>query len=121
MKRLNILLFLTITLLTTFNLASAYEVKHTLRNLVSTYPLIINGQVSDVFSKIDQWMNKAEKWNRVQEFRSAYKKFKKDGLSNYAAYKRATIEGRDLADFAMAGQWMWFLRNTSPFLNAAMQ
>jgi len=53
MKRLKILLYLTITLLITINLASAYEVKHTLKNLVSTSPLVIIGQVSDISSKIE--------------------------------------------------------------------
>ena len=37
----------------TINLASAYEVKHTLNELVSYSPLVIIRQVSDISSKIE--------------------------------------------------------------------
>ena len=67
------------------------------------------------------WLSKGELTGRLAEFKSAYRFFKKQGLSDYAAYKRAAFEARDLCDFAVKGTIMQQLKHVTPFINASIQ
>jgi hypothetical protein len=74
-----------------------------------------------LWRKYEDWLTEGELKNRIIEFRNAYKKFRKDGMSEYAAYKRAAFEARDLCDFACRGTMMQYLKHATPFINASIQ
>ncbi len=62
-----------------------------------------------------------ETGNRVAEFRSAYKKAKKQGMDDYNANLYAAFQARDLLDFAIIGEYMHIINQMAPFSNAAVQ
>lgn len=74
-----------------------------------------------IWGKYNDFLGEGELSNRIAEFKSAYKHFKMQGLSDYAASKAAAFEARDLCDFAIQGTAMQFLRHSAPFLNANIQ
>lgn len=74
-----------------------------------------------MWGKYNDILAEGELVNRIAEFKQAYKFFRKQGLSEYAAYKRAAFEARDLCDFAIQGSSMQYLRHAAPFLNANVQ
>ncbi|WGK93783.1 MULTISPECIES: LPD38 domain-containing protein [Flavobacterium] len=66
-------------------------------------------------------LEKGENLNRIAEFKSAYKKAKKEGLDDYDAGLYAAYQARDLMDFAVAGHTIRTLNKFIPFLNAGIQ
>lgn len=63
----------------------------------------------------------AESVNRVAEFKSAFRKAKKDGMDDYNASIYASFESRDLLDFAVAGTFMKRFNKYAPFTNAGIR
>lgn len=66
-------------------------------------------------------LERGENLNRIAEFKSAYRKAKKKGLSEYDAGIYAAYQARDLMDFAVAGHTVRTLNKMIPFLNAGIQ
>lgn len=66
-------------------------------------------------------LEKGENINRIAEFKSAYRKAKKEGLDDYNARLYAAYQARDLMDFAVAGHTVRKLNRIIPFLNAGIQ
>lgn len=66
-------------------------------------------------------LEKGENLNRIAEFKSAYRKAKKEGLDDYNAGLYAAYQARDLMDFAVAGHTIRQLNRIIPFLNAGVQ
>jgi hypothetical protein len=67
-------------------------------------------------------LERGENLNRVAEFKSAYRKAKKElGMDDYNAGLYAAYHARDLMDFAVAGHWMRVVNRIVPFSNAAVQ
>jgi len=64
---------------------------------------------------------KLENVNRMAEYKSAYRKAKKQGMDDYNAGLYAAFQARDLMDFAVAGTWMKEINKIIPFSNAAVQ
>lgn len=63
----------------------------------------------------------SEKAGRLEEFRTAYKKAKGEGMDDYNAQLYAAYQARDIMDFAVAGTWMKVVNQVIPFSNAAVQ
>jgi len=77
--------------------------------------------VKTLMTDYNDMLSKGELSNRVKEFKSAYRHFRQQGLSEGAAASKAAFEARDLMDFAVKGEAMQFLRHLMPFLNANVQ
>lgn len=68
-----------------------------------------------------KFLERGENLNRIAEYKSAYKKAKKDGMDDYNAGLYAAFQARDLMDFAVAGHYMRTINKLVPFSNAAIQ
>ena len=66
-------------------------------------------------------LTSGERATRLEEYRSAFKKAKDDGLDDYNAAIFAASKARDLLDFAVAGETMQAVNQVVPFSNAAVQ
>ncbi|WNH10020.1 LPD38 domain-containing protein [Thalassobellus suaedae] len=66
-------------------------------------------------------LERGENLNRVAEYKSAYRKAKKDGMDDYNAGLYAAYQARDLMDFAVAGHYMRVINKLVPFSNASVQ
>lgn len=66
-------------------------------------------------------LERGENLNRVAEYKSAFRKAKKDGMDDYNAGLYAAYQARDLMDFAVAGHWMRTINKLVPFSNASVQ
>lgn len=66
-------------------------------------------------------LERGENLNRIAEFKSAYKKAKKEGMDDYNAGLYAAYQARDLMDFAVAGHYMRTINKLIPFSNATVQ
>lgn len=63
----------------------------------------------------------SERATRLEEYRSAYKAGKAQGMDDYNASIYAAYKARDLLDFSVAGEWMRVINQMIPFSNAAVQ
>jgi hypothetical protein len=66
-------------------------------------------------------LSNSETATRLEEYRSAYKKAKKEGMDDYNASIYAAYEARDLLDFAVSGHHIKIINQVIPFTNAAIQ
>lgn len=66
-------------------------------------------------------LERGENLNRVAEYKSAYRKAKKQGMDDYNAGLYAAYQARDLMDFAVAGHYMRVVNKLVPFSNASVQ
>jgi hypothetical protein len=70
------------------------------------------------YNKLSQ---SSEYVNRLAEFRSAIKKFQKEGFSEVESMTKAALEARDLMDFSRSGYVTEYINSFIPFTNAAVQ
>lgn len=73
------------------------------------------------YRKYRKVLERGENLNRIAEFKSAYRKAKKQGLDDYNAGLYAAYQARDLMDFAVAGHTVRQLNRIIPFFNAGIQ
>lgn len=66
-------------------------------------------------------LERGENLNRVAEYKSAYRKAKKQGMDDYNAGLYAAYQARDLMDFSVAGHYMRVVNKLVPFSNASVQ
>lgn len=66
-------------------------------------------------------ISSGEMATRSEEYRSAFKHAKRQGLDDYNAALSAAFQARDLLDFAVAGEQMKKINQIIPFTNAAVQ
>lgn len=72
-------------------------------------------------SKYTDLLRSSEVSTRIEEYRSAFKKAKEQGLDDYNASIYAASEARDLLDFAVSGYYLKVINQLVPFSNAAVQ
>lgn len=72
-------------------------------------------------SAYNKGLELSEKVNRMAEFKSAYRKYKADGMDDYNAHLMAAFEARDLMDFALGGRFAKIANQIIPFFNAGIQ
>ncbi|WP_299528958.1 LPD38 domain-containing protein [Ulvibacterium sp.] len=73
------------------------------------------------YNRYRNFLQKSENLNRVAEYRSAYRKAKREGMDDYNAGLYAAYQARDLMDFAVAGNYMQVINKLVPFSNAGVQ
>lgn len=66
-------------------------------------------------------MSSSETGTRLEEYRSAFKKAKREGMDDYNASVYAAFQARDLMDFSIAGEYVRAINQVIPFTNAAVQ
>ncbi|WP_418360175.1 LPD38 domain-containing protein [Sphingobacterium detergens] len=74
-----------------------------------------------IWSGYKAFLEKSENVNRMAEFKSAYEKAIKEGMSERDAGLYAAYQARDLMDFAVAGDFIRKVNQIIPFTNAAVQ
>ena len=76
-------------------------------------------------SQFASWYGKllssGERATRLEEYRSAFKHGKSQGMDDYNASIYAAYKARDLLDFAVAGETLKWVNQLVPFTNAAVQ
>jgi len=73
------------------------------------------------WSNYQKLLEKGENFNRMVEFRAAYRSAKNEGMSNHEAGLYGASQARGLMDFAVAGTYMREINKIIPFSNAKVQ
>lgn len=66
----------------------------------------------------NNWLQGFENATRIDEFDSAFRKAKSEGMNDHDANVYAAFEARDLMDFQLMGTWMRKVNQVIPFSNA---
>jgi hypothetical protein len=66
-------------------------------------------------------LTESERATRLEEYRSAFREAKEQGMDDYNAAIFAAFKARDLLDFSVAGEWLRVINQMIPFSNAAVQ
>jgi hypothetical protein len=66
-------------------------------------------------------LTESERATRLEEYRSAFKEGRAQGMDDYNAAIFAAYKARDLLDFSVAGEYLRVVNQIIPFSNAAVQ
>jgi hypothetical protein len=78
-------------------------------------------RLSHFWHVYENTLYKSETVNRVAEYRAAFRKAKKQGMSDYEAQLYGAFRSSDLIDFALAGHHARVVNQVVPFFNAMVQ
>jgi hypothetical protein len=90
-------------------------------HVILSLPDKIANKFKDFSQAYHKLISSGEMATRQEEYRSAFKKAKKEGVDDYNASLYAAHEARDLMDFAVSGTFVKYLNQLIPFTNAAVQ
>ena len=99
-------------------LAEATRELSTDKNTIIADPKLMAQAFSNWYNKV---MSSGERATRIEEYRSAFKHGKSQGMDDYNASIYAAYKARDLLDFAVAGEYLRVINQLVPFTNAAVQ
>lgn len=95
------------------------KMKETVKEITNSGGIVLDPRY--LYRNYRKILEKGENLNRIAEFKSAYRKAKKEGLDDYNAGLYAAYQARDLMDFSVAGHTIRSLNRFIPFLNAGIQ
>ena len=77
--------------------------------------------ISDSVFDYGEWIANSDRSNRLLEFNSAVKHYRDLGWDEANAHQQAALEALDLMHFAMAGDWLQYVRQIIPFAAVPFQ